>query len=57
MSLSKTHYCLLSTVSTQEDLSRHDRAFVDWDVKNQNKQILLSKITGKLEGTLCCIHL
>ena len=34
MSLSKTLYPLLSTGSTEEDLSRHD-----WDVKNPIKQI------------------
>ena len=46
MSLSKTHLFLLSTGSTQEDLSRHNWKIVDWDVKNQiikqtNKQITL----------------
>ena len=40
MSLSKTLYPLLSTGSTQEDLSRHNWKTVDWDVKNQHKQIL-----------------
>ena len=38
VSLSKTCYPLLSTGSTQEDLSRHDWTIVDWDVKNQIKQ-------------------
>ena len=39
MSLSKSLYPLLSTGSTQEDLSLHDGKFVDWDVKNQNKKL------------------
>ena len=34
MSLSKAHYPLLRTGSTQEDPSK----IVSWDVKNQNKQ-------------------
>ena len=38
MSLSKTLYPLLSTGSNQEDLSRHNRKIVDWDVKNKIKQ-------------------
>ena len=38
VSLSKTLYPLLSTGSTQDDLSRHDFKIVDWDVKNQTKQ-------------------
>ena len=38
VSLSKTHVSLLSTGSTQEDLSRHNSKIVDWDVKNQIKQ-------------------
>ena len=33
--LSKTHYSLLSTGSTQEDLSRHSCKIVEWDVKKQ----------------------
>ena len=37
-SLSKTHCSLLSTGSTQEDLSRHNCNIVDWDIKNQIKQ-------------------
>ena len=36
--LSKTHLSLLSTGSIQEDLSRHNRKIVDWDVKNPIKQ-------------------
>ena len=40
VSLSKTHNSLLSTGSTQEDLSRHNSKIVDFDVKNQMKQIL-----------------
>ena len=38
VSLSKTHLSLLSTGSTQEDLSKHNLKIVDWDVKNQIKQ-------------------
>ena len=38
VSLSKKYLSLLSTASTQEDLSRHYWKFVDWDVKNQIKQ-------------------
>ena len=34
-SLSKTHYSLLSTGSTQEDPSRYSWKIVDWDVKKQ----------------------
>ena len=40
VSLSKTHLSLLSTGSTQEDPSRHNRKIVDWDVKNHIKQNL-----------------
>ena len=36
--LSKTHLSLLSTGSTLEDPSRHNRNFFDWDVKNQIKE-------------------
>ena len=35
LSLSKTHLCLLSAGSTQEDLSQKN---VDWNIKNQIKQ-------------------
>ena len=38
VSFSKTHLSLLSTGSTQEDPSQHNRKTVDWDVKNQIKQ-------------------
>ena len=38
VSLSKTHLSLLSTGSTQKDLSQHNWKIVDWDVKNQIKQ-------------------
>ena len=38
MPLSKTLYLLLSTGSTQKDLSHHDGKIVDWDLKNQIKQ-------------------
>ena len=38
--LSKTHLSLLSTGSTMEDLSQHNWKIVDWDVKNQIKQIM-----------------
>ena len=38
MSLSKTLYPQLSTGSTKEDPSKHDRKIVDWDIKNQIKQ-------------------
>ena len=38
VSLSKRLFPLLSTGSTQEELSRHDWKIVDWDVKNQNNQ-------------------
>ena len=41
VSLSKTHYSLLSTGSTQEDPSRHNWKIVDCDVKNQIKQTKL----------------
>ena len=34
VSSSKTHFSLLSTGSTQEGSSRHNRKFVDWDVRN-----------------------
>ena len=47
VSLSKTHLSLLSTGSTQEDLSRHNSNIVDWDVKNQIKQIKCSLILLK----------
>ena len=40
VSLSKTHLSLLSTGSTQEDPSQHNRKIVDWDVNNQIKQTL-----------------
>ena len=33
----KTLFPLLSTGSTQKELSRYDWKIVDWDVKNQNK--------------------
>ena len=36
--LSKTHYSLLCTGSTQEDPSSLNENIVDWDVKNQIKQ-------------------
>ena len=42
VSLSKTLYPLLSTGSTHEDPSRHDRKIVDLDVKNQTKRTNLS---------------
>ena len=38
VSLSKTHWSLLRTGSTQEDLSWHKWKIVDWDLKNQIKQ-------------------
>ena len=41
MSLNNTRFPLLSTGSTQEDLSQHGRKSVDWDVVNQNKQTKL----------------
>ena len=37
VSLSKIYLSLLSTGSTQEDLSQHNWKNVDWDVKNQNQ--------------------
>ena len=37
VSLSNVFYSLISTSSTQKDLSRHDWKSVDLDVKNQNK--------------------
>ena len=46
VSLSKTLYPLLSTGSTQKDLSRHNRKTVDWDLKNQNKDKGLIEITN-----------
>ena len=49
VSLSKTLYSLLCTGSTQEDPPRHDRTTVDWDVKNQDKQIMgESSITSQM---------
>ena len=48
MFLSRTLYPLLSTGSTQEGLSRHDRKIVDWDIKNQNKQ---NKTKLSVQGT------
>ena len=38
VSLSKTHWSLLSAGSTQEDLSPHNWKNVDWDVKIKIKQ-------------------
>ena len=38
VSLSKTHFSLLSTGSTQEDPSPHNWKIFDWDVINQIKQ-------------------
>ena len=38
VSFIKTHLSLLSTGSTQEDLSRHNWKIVDWDIKIQIKQ-------------------
>ena len=35
----------LSTGSTQEDLSRHNWSFFDWDIKNESKQNKMSKIS------------
>ena len=43
--MSKTRLFLLSAGSTQEDLSRHNRKIVDWDVKNQIKQTNRSVMT------------
>ena len=38
VSLSKTHLSMLSTGSTQEDLSQHNCKIIDWDVEsNQTK--------------------
>ena len=44
MFLSKTHLSLLGSGSTQEDSSRHNRKIVEWDVKNQIKQIQTSRM-------------
>ena len=41
VSLSKTLYLLFSTGSTQEATYQHDGNIVDWDFKNQTKQINL----------------
>ena len=49
MSLSKTPYPLLSTDSTQENPSRHDWKIVDWDNKNQNKQITAIQLQEHLK--------
>ena len=38
MSFTKTLYPLLSTGSTQEDLSQYNWKIVDWDIKKQIKQ-------------------
>ena len=38
VSLSKTLYPLLSTGSTQEDLSLYNWKIVDWNIKSQTKQ-------------------
>ena len=46
VSLSKTLYPLLSTGSTQEDPSQHNRTNVDWDVKNQIIIIKKAKCQG-----------
>ena len=46
MSLIKTLYPLLSTGSTQEGMSKHDRNFVDWDIKYHNKQAI-TRLTVK----------
>ena len=64
MSLSKTLNPLLSTGSTQEDPSQHDRKIVDWDVKNEKKQKnkktlgtqrkLLYHMTSHLGVKICC---
>ena len=40
VSLSKTHLSLHNTGSTQEDSSLHNGKIVDWDLKNQIKQII-----------------
>ena len=39
VSLSKKHYPLLSTASTQEDRksSRHDWKIIDWNIKQESK--------------------
>ena len=42
MPLSKAHYSLLSTGSTQEDPSQHTWKIVDWDVKNKIKQTFIN---------------
>ena len=39
VSLNKTHLSLLSTGSTQEDLTQHNQKIIDLDVKNQIKSI------------------
>ena len=41
VSLSKTHLCLLSTGSTQENPSWHNWKIVHWDIKNQIKQTII----------------
>ena len=38
VSVSKALYSLLSTGSTQEDLSKHNQKIVKWDVKHQHKK-------------------
>ena len=48
VSLSKTLYPLLSTGSSQEDPSRHNRKIVDWDVKK--------KQTNKLQDLSISMH-
>ena len=46
VSLGKTHLSLLSTDSTKEDLSQHNRKIIDLDVKNQIKQTN-TQVNGK----------
>ena len=52
MSLSKTHYSLHSTGSTQEDPSRHNWKIVDWALKNQIKQTRSIKLKFKMDYPL-----
>ena len=49
-------YRLLSTGSIQVDPSRQDRKIVDWDVKNQAKQVKTNKRTQQML-ILCPVRL
>ena len=52
----QTFYRLLSTGSIQVDPSRQDRKIVDWDVRNQAKQVKTNKRTQQML-ILCPVRL